>query len=241
MINIHIYIGENTVAHLLQYCEAQNLSHFLLVADKNTYAALGNSVELTLHAQGLDVRPVIFNAPQVVPDEAFIIQVLMQADQIERTYLAVGSGTITDITRFTSHRARRPFISLPTAPSVDGFTSSSASLVIGQVKQTVQAQPPVAVIADLDTLTSAPRPLIAAGFGDILGKAIALADWQLGHILWGEPYQVEIHQRVRQNLKDCEEATPEIGQASKAGVEKLMFSLIDSGFCTCVTASPFVS
>jgi glycerol-1-phosphate dehydrogenase [NAD(P)+] len=231
MTDIHIYIGENAITHLLQYCEDQNLEHFLLVADTNTYAALGQSVVAALLGRNLDVKRVVFDEPQVVPDEAFIVQVLMQADQVERTYLAVGSGTLTDITRFASHRTRRPFISLPTAPSVDGFTSPSASLIIGRIKQTVTAQPPRAVIADLDTLSHAPRSLIAAGYGDLLGKAIALADWQLGHLLWDEPYNTNIAQRVRQTLEACIEATPEIGQASLSGVEKLMFSLIDSGFC----------
>jgi glycerol-1-phosphate dehydrogenase [NAD(P)+] len=231
MRDIPVYIGENAISALLEYCEKQNLSHFFLVADGNTYAALGQRVEAAMQAHHLDVQKIVFDDPQVVPDEAFITQVLLQADQVERTYLAVGSGTLTDITRFVSHRTRRPFISLPTAPSVDGYTSPSASLVIGKIKQTVMAQLPMAVFADLGTLSGAPQPLIAAGYGDMLGKAIALADWPLGHLLWGEPYRAEIAQRVRETLNACIEATVEIGQASTSGVEKLMFSLIDSGFC----------
>ena len=82
---------------------------------------------------------MVFESQEIVPDEAFITQALLQTDQVERTFLAVGSGTITDIVRLVSHRTRRPFISLPTAPSVDGFTSPSASLVIGRIKQTVMA------------------------------------------------------------------------------------------------------
>jgi glycerol-1-phosphate dehydrogenase [NAD(P)+] len=73
--------------------------------------------------------------------------------------------------------------------------------------------------------------MIAAGYGDILGKAIALADWRLGHLLWDEPYDAVIAERVRQTLDACLNATAEIGQASPEGVQKLMFSLIDSGFC----------
>jgi glycerol-1-phosphate dehydrogenase [NAD(P)+] len=73
--------------------------------------------------------------------------------------------------------------------------------------------------------------MIAAGYGDILGKAIALADWRIGNLLWGEPYRADIAARVREILDKCVEATAEIGQASPTGVEKLMSSLIDSGFC----------
>ena len=231
MTGIHLYVGNNAIEHLLEYCDPKQLRHFLMVADQNTYKALGQSVESALNSRGWDVKSVVFQESEVIPNEAFIFQVLLQADPIERTYLAVGSGTLTDITRFSSHRNRRPFISLPTAPSVDGFTSPSASLNVGPIKQTVIAQPPIAVFADLPTLAAAPQELIAAGFGDILGKAIALADWKLGHLLWDEPYSTEIAQRVRKTLNSCISAAGEIGQASPSGIEKLVFTLIDSGLC----------
>ena len=231
MADIFFYIGEDAVSQLVQYCEAQHLTSFLLVADQNTYPILGKTVEGTLRGRGWDVKSVVFESAEVVPDEAFIVQVLMEADQIERTYLAVGSGTITDITRFASHRTRRPFISLPTAPSVDGFTSPSSALVIGRIKQTIMGQTPLAVIADLGILSAAPKAMIASGFGDILGKAIALADWQMGNLLWGASFDAEIAGRVRKMLNACIEAADEIGRASPDGIQKLMFSLYDSGIC----------
>ena len=228
-VDIHLYLGENAVEHLLEYCVQNQHERFLMVADRNTYAALGQAVETGLMSRGWDVKTVIFQEEEVIPDEAFIFQVLLQAEASERTYLAVGTGTLTDIARFASHRTRRPFISLPTAPSVDGFTSPSASLVIQRMKVTVQAQTPVAVIGDLPTLAASPQAMIAAGFGDILGKAIALADWKLGHLVWDEPYSQEVAERVRTTLNDCIQAAPEIGRASNIGIEKLMFSLADTG------------
>jgi glycerol-1-phosphate dehydrogenase [NAD(P)+] len=231
MTDIPVYVGENALAPLLQFCNDGELTDFLLVADGNTFPVLGKKVEAALQARGWDVRSVIFGEPEVVPDEEFILQVLLQADQVERTYLAVGSGTLTDIVRIVSHRTRCQFISLPTAPSVDGFTSPSASLVVRRIKTTVIAQPPMAVFADLGTLKAAPQALIAAGYGDILGKAIALADWQLGHLLWDEPYSPEIAARVRKILDACIAVTGEIGRATPDGIRKLMFSLVDSGLC----------
>lgn len=231
MTDIHFYLGDDAVSHLVQYCETHNLDSFLMVADQNTYPVLGRAVETALKTRNWDVRSVVFENPEVVPDEYFILQVLLEADQVERTYLAVGSGVITDITRIVSHRTRRPFISLPTAPSVDGFTSPSASLVIGRLKVTIMAQPPEAVIADLPTLAAAPQAMIASGFGDILGKAIALADWQVSSLMWDSMYSVEIAARVRKLLNDCIEAVDEIGQASTEGVKKLMFGLYESGIC----------
>ncbi|MGA2489529.1 MAG: sn-glycerol-1-phosphate dehydrogenase [Anaerolineales bacterium] len=231
MKDIPVYIGENALVPLLQFCNDRGLTDFLLVADGNTFPVLGKKVEAALQARGWDIKSVVFSEPAVVPDEDFIFQVLLHADQVERTYLAVGTGTLTDITRIVSHRTRCRFISLPTAPSVDGFTSPSASLVVRRIKTTVMAQPPMAVFADLETLAAAPQAMIAAGYGDILGKAIALADWQLGHLLWDEPYSPEIAARVRKALDACIAATIEIGRATPDGIRKLMFSLVDSGLC----------
>jgi glycerol-1-phosphate dehydrogenase [NAD(P)+] len=229
--NIHFYLGADAVGRLVEYCEAHRLTTFSLVADRNTYDVLGRAAEAALRARQWDVKTVVLDAPEVVPDEVFITQVLYHADQAERVFVAVGTGTVTDITRFVSHRTRRPFISLPTAPSVDGFTSPSASLILKRIKLTVMSQPPVAVFADLDVLTAAPQPLIAAGFGDILGKAVALADWQLGHWLWDEPYSAEIAQRVRDTLQNCIAAAPRLHPATPDGIRQLMFSLVDSGLC----------
>ena len=231
MSNIPVYIGENALEALSRFCEERGLANFMLVADGNTFPVLGRQVQTVLQGRGWDVKSVVFSEPEVVPDEDFIFQVLLRADQVKRTYLAVGSGTLTDITRIVSHRTRSQFISLPTAPSVDGFTSASASLAVRRIKTSVMAQPPVGVFADLSTLAAAPQAMIAAGYGDILGKAIALADWKLGHLLWNEPYSPEIAARVRTTLEACIAATAEIGRATPEGIRKLMFSLIDSGTC----------
>ena len=107
---------QDTIAQLIEYCEARSLRAFMLIADRNTYPILGQAVEQALLARGWDVKKVVFEQDEVVPDETFLVQALVQADQVERMYLAVGSGTLTDITRFVSHRTRRPFLSLPPPP-----------------------------------------------------------------------------------------------------------------------------
>lgn len=225
------YTGKDAISRLAQYCADNQLSRFLLVADQNTYPVLGQAVEDRLKSQGADVKTVILTGEEVMPDEHYLVQVLVHADTKDRTYLAVGSGTITDITRFVSHRTKSPFISVPTAPSVDGFTSIGAPLVVGGLKQTVIAQPPVAVFADLATLRTAPRPMIASGFGDMLGKFTSLADWRLGHLLWDEPYDERIAQRAQTAVRNCAGQAEAIGRASDEGVRALMEGLIESGLC----------
>lgn len=229
--DIPIYIGNQAIPEMVRYCQAECLDRFLLVSDEDTHAALGARAETALRTQGWDVRTVILTSEEVIADEEHIVQVLLAAGREERTYVAVGSGTITDITRFCSHRTRNDFISLPTAPSVDGYASIGAPLVVRRVKTTVLAQPPVAIFADLPTLRAAPREMIAAGFGDILAKYTSTADWRLGALLWGEPYDEEIARRELNAVEGCVEHVREIGQASEAGVARLMEGLFETGLC----------
>jgi glycerol-1-phosphate dehydrogenase [NAD(P)+] len=175
------------------------------------------------------VRAVVLSGDEVIADEEHIVQVLLAAGREEWTYVAVGSGTITDITRFCSHRTRNDFISLPTAPSVDGYTSIGAPLVVRRVKMTASAQPPVAVFADLPTLCNAPPEMIAAGFGDMLGKFTSLADWRLGALLWDEPYDASIDQRYRVTLLKCVNEASEIKRFSPKGITSLIGGLLESG------------
>ncbi|MBN1992138.1 MAG: sn-glycerol-1-phosphate dehydrogenase [Anaerolineae bacterium] len=230
-LSIYIQIKDNILPNLVQYCLEHQLTQFILVADQNTYPVLGQAVEKTLKDQGWDVVPVILTGAEIVPDERYLIQVLVQADTQDRTYLAVGSGVITDITRFASHRTKASFISIPTAPSVDGFTSIGAPLVIGGLKQTVICQPPAAVFAHLPTLCAAPKEMIASGFGDMLGKYTSAADWALGHLLWDEPYDDDIARRARQAVQGCTAHAAEIGAASAEGIRFLVDGLIESGLC----------
>lgn len=225
-----VTIGNQAVAEFIRYCKQRGLTEFLLVADENTYRALGQAVEVALSAQRYDVITVVLKGSEVIADEHYLMRVFLRADRRERTFLAVGSGTITDITRFVSHRSGRDFISLPTAPSVDGFTSIGAPLVVGGLKQTVICQAPVAVFADLPTLAVAPRRLIAAGFGDLIGKYLSLADWKLSCLLWDEPYDEGIARRMLGAAQSCADQVQEIAGGSVEGIRRLMEGLIESGF-----------
>lgn len=225
-----VIIGNQALTECIRYCEQQGLRDFLLVADQNTYQALGKDAYEALSAQGLNVAVVVLKGEEVLANEHYLVRVLLGYDGKQRTFLAAGSGTITDITRFVSHRVGREFISLPTAPSVDGFTSIGAPLVVGGLKQTVVCQAPRAVFADLPTLAAAPRRLIAAGFGDLVGKYLSLADWKLGHLLWDEIIDEGIAGRMLGAAQSCAADVRQIAGGSVEGVRLLMEGLIEAGF-----------
>ena len=226
-----IYVGTDAIPRLVQYCRAQGLDRFALIADANTCGALGERVQAALTRAGGEVTPIVLTGEEVAADEHYLVDVFVRAPLEPCTFLAVGSGTLTDIARFVAHRMGRDFISLPTAPSVDGFPSIGAPLVLAGVKRTILCRPPVAIFADLETLCRAPSRLIAAGFGDMVGKYTSVADWTLGSLLWDEPFDAEIAGRSRAALQSCIDHAEEIRAGGEAGVRDLMAGLVESGLC----------
>jgi glycerol-1-phosphate dehydrogenase [NAD(P)+] len=225
-----IYIGTDAIAQLLTYIAHGTARRFAIVADANTYAALGERVEHALRGGGYEVTTVLLDGDHIHTDEHQIVHTLMHAPRGECTFIAVGGGTVTDITRFVSYHTSRPFIGMPTAPSVDGFTSIGAPTILAGVKKTVYCQPPIAIFADIDVLSSAPHELVGAGYGDMIGKMTSCADWTLGSLLWNEPYDAAIAQRSRVAVTNVLNNTDEIGRQTPDGIRALMDGLIESGF-----------
>ena len=226
-----VTIDDHAVAHLVEFCRKNALDKLFLVADANTYDAQGHAVEKALRAAGLDLKQIVFTNKEVIADAAHVFDVLIAAGAEPRTYIAVGSGTLTDITRFASHRTRSQFISVPTAPSVDGFASIGAPLIVHGVKVTLICQAPLAIFADSDTLCHAPQSMIAAGFADMLGKLTSVADWRIGRLLWDEPYDEAIARRTLDAVQICIDNADGIGAGEPAGIARLLDALLESGYC----------
>jgi glycerol-1-phosphate dehydrogenase [NAD(P)+] len=228
-----VVIGNDEILEQLEAdCTAHNRTRFAMVVDANTYLALGVKVEALLHARGWKVRTILLGGAPVIPDEQAIFKVLDLAGGEPYTFLAVGGGTIHDITRFASHRIRCPFISLPTAASMDGFSSDTCSLMINGYKSIFSAQGPLGVYAYLPTLCAAPVEMTAAGFADMLGKFTSLADWKLGHLLWDEPYDEHAAQETWLALQNCLGQVENIAVLNPRGIRYLMEALVQAGFAT---------
>lgn len=91
--------------------------------------------------------------------------------------IAIGGGKVIDAAKYASFLKRLPFISIPTSSSSDGFSSSSASLLVGGRRTSVPAKLAYGIIVDLDVIKSAPEKFIYSGIGDLISKITALYDW----------------------------------------------------------------
>jgi glycerol-1-phosphate dehydrogenase [NAD(P)+] len=102
--------------------------------------------------------------------------------------VAVGSGVVTDLTRWLAEERKRPFVSFATAASMNGYASSNAAPTIAGVKRLKWAHPPVALAADPEIIAAAPWRMTASGLGDVLAKSVSATDWRLNQLLFGDYY-----------------------------------------------------
>ncbi|MDY6765471.1 MAG: NAD(P)-dependent glycerol-1-phosphate dehydrogenase [Halobacteria archaeon] len=102
--------------------------------------------------------------------------------------LGVGGGVPIDIAKVASEDLGIPFVSVPTAASHDGITSSRASIPDGETRHSVRAKPPLGVVADTGILAEAPFRLMASGCADIISNYTAVKDWRLAERLQNADY-----------------------------------------------------
>ena len=232
-----LVIDEEISEAIVQFCKQNQFQSIQLVADQNTYPVLGQAVESWLQSAGCAVDSIILAGNPLQADGNAVLQLLTNARRSSQVLIAVGSGTITDVVRFSSFILSRPFISVPTAPSVDAYTSPSSPLIVSGIKQSFPGQLPLAVFAHLPTLCAAPQAMILAGFGDMLGKLTALADWKLGSLLWDEPFDAGVAAQSRLDLQRCIDQAGAIAARQPEAIRILVESLLDSGLNMAKTGS----
>ncbi|MGC9050201.1 sn-glycerol-1-phosphate dehydrogenase [Pyrobaculum sp.] len=104
--------------------------------------------------------------------------------------LGVGGGRPLDMAKVYAYIHKKPLVVIPTSASHDGIASPYVSYVLSRRMSSRGkiVAPPTAIIADTSVILSAPSRLLRAGIGDLLGKIVAVRDWQLAHRLKGEEY-----------------------------------------------------
>ncbi|WP_082233005.1 sn-glycerol-1-phosphate dehydrogenase [Halobacillus massiliensis] len=227
-----IELKQGSLKSIPEYIKNKNFKHIVLITDANTEEAAGARLKEEIIKAGLQatiIQLISNHHGQVNADETSLMQVMVETPVDSDALIAVGAGTIHDITRFCSEKLSIPFISVPTAASVDGFTSKGAPLILRGKKQTIQTCSPIAVFADTEILSKAPMALTAAGFGDILGKFTSLLDWRISHLVANEPYNATAAQITINSLEKCINYADEIAKSSEEGILLLMEALIESG------------
>jgi glycerol-1-phosphate dehydrogenase [NAD(P)+] len=172
--------------------------NILVVADKNTLSASEGIIDI-LKCGGFSVKLRMYDNFRE-PLECFVDEIRAACADVEGI-LSVGTGSLNDICRRASLLCDKEFAIFATAPSMDGFASGTAPIIVNGIKDTLPARQPSIIIGDTEILAASPAHLKAAGFGDIIGKYIALVDWRVANLLVGEYYCDAIASLVREALR----------------------------------------
>ncbi len=228
-----IIVSNDVLVHIGKFAKqmcSKIKSSVLVVTDNNTYEAYGKKV--VKHLISLDVETVSysFNRDEtLVPDETAVGELLLAVPKNTACIIAVGSGTINDICRFISYKTHIPYAIVATAPSVDGYASTVSPLMIKGHKTTLEAVYPKAIFADPQVLCNAPEVLLHAGFGDLLGKVTALADWELSRRINSEYFCNTINELVKKALVLCMSGAKGIAERNPVAISSLFEALVLSG------------
>lgn len=208
---------------------------YVMICDKNTYEAAGKQVEAFIPK----LKKVILDPDNLHANEHGVEAAkkgLEKAGQVD-LMIAVGSGTIHDITRYHAYNRGIPFISVPTAASVDGYVSTVAAMTWNGCKKSFTAVSPVVVVADTDIYKKAPLRLTASGVSDLLGKYTALADWKVSHVLTGEYICEEICDMEYKALESLTASLDGLVIGDTKAYEDLMYGLLLSGLAMQMTGN----
>ena len=225
-----IRVGSGVMQELPGILRDLGASHIFLVADNYTYEAAGRQVEQLLDQAGLPYHKRVFQTETpLVPNEYALGSVLAAMTSQDDMLLAVGSGTLNDVTKYVSARTGVPYVIAATAPSMDGYASTVAPTILDGFKTTLPAVYPAAIVADVDILKDAPMPMLTAGFGDIIGKFTSLADWRLSHQLNGEYYCPEVAGVIEAAVETCAANAQALAQREPQAIQAVTEALILSG------------
>lgn len=225
-----IRVGSGVIQELPGILRDLGASHIFLVTDNYTYEAAGRQVEQLLDQAGLPYHKRVFQTETpLVPNEYALGSVLAAMTSQDDMLLAVGSGTLNDVTKYVSARTGVPYVIAATAPSMDGYASTVAPTILDGFKTTLPAVYPAAIVADVDILKDAPMPMLTAGFGDIIGKFTSLADWWLSHQLNGEYYCPEVAGVIEAAVETCAANAKALAQREPQAIQAVTEALILSG------------
>ncbi len=197
----------------------------LLVCDERTFAAAGKRIIEMLDKNAF---PLLVLPGTPLPDMATVKTILAASAECG-ALVAIGSGTINDLCKYAAAQARKPYITIATAPSMNGYASANASIIAHGHKQSFPARLPEIILCDLSIIARAPARLIRAGFGDSLARSTAQADWLLSHYLLETHYDERPFRLTAPYEEAMLEATPRLLQGDMTALSLLMKILLLSG------------
>ena len=203
----------------------------IIIADTNTWEVAGKAVLQSLEdARVPHEKPFIFDDPDLYAEWKFVEQLKAHLSNLDAIAIAVGSGVINDLTKYTSHVLGRKYMCVGTAASMDGYTAYGASITKDGNKQTFSCPAPYGFVMDPVIAAAAPKELAASGYADLIAKIPAGADWMLADAVGAEAIDPFGWDLVQDGLRESLSAPAAVHAGDVEMTEKLSEGLLMSGF-----------
>lgn len=203
----------------------------IIIADTNTWRVAGEAVLQSLEDAGVPhVDSFVFDDPDLYAEWKFVEQLKAHLAPLDVIAIAVGSGVINDLTKYTSHILGRKYMCVGTAASMDGYTAYGASITKDGNKQTFSCPAPYGFVMDPVIAAAAPKELAASGYADLIAKIPAGADWMLADAVGAEAIDQFGWDLVQDGLRESLSAPAAVHAGDVEMTEKLSEGLLMSGF-----------
>lgn len=203
----------------------------MVVGDARTMTVAGDVVERVLAEAGVEVLPsfVFPGDPELYADYDNCVRLREAIAGVDAVVVAVGAGTLNDLTKRACGELERPYLVVATAASMDGYTAFGSSIAVDGYKQTMTCPAPRVAVADVDVLAAAPAVMTASGYGDLLGKVPAGADWILADALKVEAIDPTVWDLVQAPLQQALSRPADLAAGNREAVGELAEGLLMSG------------
>ena len=229
------HVGVDAAEALAEFAQGRCGEHCLVVSDVNTRQAAGDKLLSMLGIARKRISEKVFPGDVEATEETAHETGLAGLDC--DFYVAIGSGTISDLAKSAGSKQGKPVLLYPTAASMNGYTSAIVALKVRGLKSTIPCTPAVGVFADPEIAATAPQRMTAAGVADFLSKCSSASDWRAGHILRGGYFcsrPREFNEGIQEQLFA---KAPAIGHGDPESIKLVLDALLLSGFGMVVAGS----
>ena len=218
-----INISSGALESLPGYVAEYGYAKPYILCDKITFEIAGKRCEELLKKAGF--QPTVLIIRHMGFDEATLGEIVLNKPDDCDLMIGVGTGSITDMLRFSSFKLGLPCFTVATGAPMDGFSASVGIMNVNNLKATMPAHSTEVNIGDTDILKSAPYRMTIAGFADLIGKLNALDDWHLGAMINGDHYCKKIDELVQAYVDDILKKTDKIKARDPEAIGDVMNAL----------------
>ena len=222
-----VNISKGAINALPEYMERFGYKRPYILCDAITYKIAGEKCESVLRASGF--APDVLIIQHLGFDEATLGEIVINKPDDCDVMIGVGTGSITDMLRYSSFKLGLPCFTVATGAPMDGFSASVGIMNVNNLKATMPAHSTEVIIGDTDVLSGAPYRMNVAGFADLIGKLNAINDWHLGVLINGDHYCRSIDTLVMDYVYDILGKAELIKNHDAKAIGELMNALLLTG------------